>query len=86
MYLLLDPYFQIITHCSVLVLQGAWIRAGVNDTTRYVPVNLATTKTGIKVCFVLTAVQAHTGLDQTIKFETKTAGLTCNLETYLVTL
>ena len=64
-------------------LKELWVRAGVGDTTRYLPVHTLADKIG-SLCSVLPAVHALTGCDTTSKFGTKPAGLKVNPSKYLM--
>lgn len=55
-----------------------WMRAGVGDSIRYIPVHVLAGKQGHELCDVLPAVHALTGCDITSKFGTKLAALKAN--------
>jgi len=61
-------------------LEELWIKTGVRDTSRYVPVHDRAGKIGRGLCQVLPAVHTLTGCDYTSKFGTKHAALKANPE------
>ena len=56
-------------------LKELWVRAGVGDTTRYVPLHTLFDRLGYQLCAVLPAVHSLTGCDTTSKVGTKKAAL-----------
>ena len=64
-------------------LKELWIRAGVGNTTRYIPLYIITQTLGTEICKVLIALHHLTGCDSTSKFGTKAAGLKSNPAFYL---
>ena len=56
-------------------LQELWIRAGVGNTTRYVPLHTLGEKLGSSITSTLIALHHLTGCDSTSKFGTKAAAL-----------
>ena len=64
-------------------LSELWFRAGVGDTTRFVPLHTLYQKLGSKLCEVLPALHSLTGCDVTSKVGTKKAALKASPETYL---
>ena len=56
-------------------LQELWQKAGVGNTTRYMPIHKLASSHGQELCSVLPAVHSLTGCDSTSKFSTKKAAL-----------
>src|SRR6267154_477406 len=59
-------------------LQELWQKAGVDNTTRYMPIHKLASSHGQELCSVLSAVHSITGCDSTSKFGTKQAALSVN--------
>ena len=64
-------------------LKELWIRAGVGNTTRYIPLHSLADRLGTQICKVLIALHHLTGCDSTSKVGTKAAGLKANPGHYL---
>ena len=64
-------------------LKELWMRAGIADTTRYLPVHTLATNIG-PLCSVLPALHALSGCDTTSKVGTKAAALKANPTEYLL--
>ena len=64
-------------------LQECWIRVGVANTTRYIPIHTLADKVGQLVQF-LPAIHALTGTDITSKFGTNASALKIEPEKYLI--
>ena len=64
-------------------LREIWIRAGVGNTTRYIPLHVLAERLGRETCKVLVAMHHLTGCDSTSKFGTKASGLKANPHHYL---
>ena len=64
-------------------LQELWIKAGVGDTTRFIPIHTVALRIGKELCQVLTALHALSGCDYTSKVGTKVATLKACPTTYL---
>lgn len=64
-------------------LREMWIRAGVGNTTRFIPFHILAERLGTETCKVLVALHHLTGCDSTSKFGTKAAGLKANPDHYL---
>ena len=62
----------------VIGIQELWIRTGIRDSTRIIPVQVLVETFSPEMCSVLPAVHALTGADYTSKFGTKKVGLNCN--------
>jgi hypothetical protein len=74
--LVLGVYFWTTFHCQGL--HELWIRAGVGDTTRYIPIHTMAQNIGVDTCKILPALHSITGSDTTSKFGTKAAALKAN--------
>lgn len=59
-------------------LKELWFRAGVGNTTRYIPLHTLGDRMGTQACKVLIAIHQLTGCDSTSKCGTKAAGLKAN--------
>jgi hypothetical protein len=59
-------------------LKELWIRVGVGNTMRYIPIHSLADKLGTQICKVLIALHHLTGCDSTSKVGTKAAGLKAN--------
>ncbi|KAG1682452.1 Solute carrier family 22 member 2 [Nymphon striatum] len=64
-------------------LQELWVKAGVGDSTRFIPIHTLASRLGSALCHVLPAVHMLTGCDYTSKVGTKQAALNNHPETYL---
>lgn len=64
-------------------LQEMWIRAGVGNTTRYIPLHVLGEKLGSDTSKILVALHHLTGCDSTSKFGTKAAALKADPVHYL---
>ena len=60
-----------------------WLRRGVGDKTRFIPVHVTAVKVGKPVCEVFPATCVLTGCDITSKFGTKAAGIKAQPVLYL---
>ena len=59
-------------------LQQLWLRAGIGDSTRFIPLHTLAARMGTPLCKVLPAVHSLTGCDTTSKIGTKAAALKCD--------
>ena len=59
-------------------LKELWMRAGIGNTTRYIPLHVLAMKMSTDMCKVLVPLHHLTGCDSTSKFGTKAAGLKAN--------
>jgi len=64
-------------------LEQLWVRAGVGDTTRYVPLHTLFQRVGHQLCAVLPAVHSLTGCDITSRIGSKKAALQVEPEKFL---
>lgn len=64
-------------------LEELWVKAGLMDSTRYIPIHILAENIGIKLCNVLPAVHCLTGCDYTSKFGTKKSALKANPTDFL---
>ena len=64
-------------------LKELWVRAGVGDTTRYIPLHTLYEWQGSELCKVLPALHSLTGCDTTSRVGTKKAALKTNPEKIL---
>ena len=64
-------------------LNELWVKAGVGDSTRFIPLHTLAIRLWQDLCQVLPAVHALTGCDFTSKVGTKHAALTAQQERYL---
>lgn len=64
-------------------LEELWVKTGVADSTRYIPIHILARKIGRDLHQVLPAVHTLTGCDYTSKVGTKHAALMVNPETHL---
>jgi len=64
-------------------LRELWLRGGVGDRTRFIPLHVIADKVGRPMCEVLPAMHALTGCDITSKFGTKAAGIKAEPVLYL---
>lgn len=74
--IVLHIYFWNMLHNQGL--KELWVKAGLGDTTRYIPIHTLANKLGQDLCKVLPAVHNLTGSDYTSKFGTKAASLKAN--------
>ena len=73
-----DVIVALLYHMPVFLqhnLKELWVRAGVGDTTRYVPLHTLFDRLGSNFCAVLPAIHSLTGCDITSKVGTKKAAL-----------
>lgn len=73
-----DVTVALLYHMPVFIQHGIeelWVRAGVGDTTRYLPLRKLFQRLGDSLCNVLPAVHSLTGCDITSKVGTKKAAL-----------
>ena len=73
-------YWDYLKKCG---LKELWMRAGIGNTTQYIPLHALAMKVGTDKCKVLIALHHLTGCDSTSKFGTKAAGLKANPHLYL---
>ena len=76
-----DVIVALLYHMPVFQRKGLgelWVRAGVGETTRYMPLHTMYEKLGHDLCRVLPAVHSLTGCDITSKVGTKKNGLKAN--------
>ena len=81
-----DVLVLFLYHWSALNSHGLeelWIKAGVADTSRYIPLHSLSAKIGPELCRILPAIHSLTGCDFTSKFGTKLASLQANPGLYL---
>ena len=81
-----DVLVLLIYYWNVLNEQGleeVWIRAGVGNSVRHIPVHTLCAKLGSDVCRILPSVHAISGCDNTSKVGTKSAALKANPVMYL---
>lgn len=81
-----DVFILLIFYWSKLNengLEELWVKTGVADSTRYIPIHILAKKIGRGLCQVLPAVHTLTGCDYTSKVGTKHAALMANPETHL---
>lgn len=64
-------------------LKELWMRGGVGDSIRYIPVHTLATKIGLPLCQVLPAAHQLTGSDSNSKFGTKLGALKAKPELFL---
>lgn len=75
-------HYWYILHSEGLVRE-LWIRAGVGDSTRYIPVHIVAPRIGKELCYLLPVVHTLTGCDCTSRVGTKHAALNANPFEYL---
>ena len=80
MVVLLIHYWDIL-HSEGL--HELWIRAGVGNSTRYIPIHILAPRIGKEFCYLLPLVHTLTGSDYTSKVGTKHAALIANPCEYL---
>lgn len=81
-----DVVVALLHHMPVFLqhdLEELWVRAGVGDSTRYVPLHILFERLGCQLCAVLPAVHSLTGCDITSKVGTKKAALNAEPENLL---
>lgn len=81
-----DVFVLLMHYWDILHSEGLrelWIRAGVGDSTRYIPVHILAPKIGKELCYLLPLVHTLTGCDYTSKVGTKHAALNANPSEYL---
>ena len=81
-----DVIVALLYHMPVFLQKGLkelWVRAGVGDTTRYMPLHILYERLGSELCKVLPALHSLTGCDITSKVGTKKAALKANPEILL---
>ena len=81
-----DVIVALLYHMPVFLRKGLeelWVRAGVGETTRYVPLHTMYEKLRHDLCRVLPAVHSLTGCDITSKVGTKKTALKANPERLL---
>jgi len=64
-------------------LEELWMKAGVGNSTRFIPIHILSLRIGPGLCKVLPSIHMLTGCDYTSKVGTKLAALTTNPETHL---
>ena len=81
-----DVFVLMVFYWNVLHSHGLselWVKAGVGDSTRFIPIHVLAAQIGENLCQVLPAVHVLTGCDYTSKIGTKHAALMTNPEHYL---
>jgi hypothetical protein len=81
-----DVFVVAMYFYHLLVAHGLaelWLRGGVGDKTRFIPLHVIAATVGKPVCEVLPATHALTGCDITSKFGTKAAGIKAQPVLYL---
>lgn len=81
-----DVVVALLYHMQVFLqhnLEELWVRAGLGDTTRYVPLHTLFQNLGQQLCAVLPALYSLTGCDITSKVGTKKAALKADPERFL---
>ena len=81
-----DVIVTLLYHMPVYVhhgIQELWVKAGVGDTTRFIPLHTLFQRQGPSLCNVLPAVHSLTGTDITSKVGTKKAALKAEPEKFL---
>ena len=81
MYFFLLIYYWDILHSNGL--SELWMKAGISDSARYIPIHILTSRAGAYLYHMLPAVLTFTGCDYTGKFGTKCASLKVNSYIYL---
>ena len=82
-----DVIVALLSHMPMFLRKGLeelWIRAGVGENTRYVPLHTMNGKLGNDLCRVLPALHSLTGCDITSKVGTKKSALKANPERLLM--
>lgn len=80
-FVLLLYYWDELHSCG---LRELWVKTGVGDSTRFIPIHTLFTSVGKDLCKVLPAVHTLTGCDYTSKVGTKNAALKAEPTEYLV--
>lgn len=81
-----DVFVLMVFYWNVLHSHGLtelWVKAGAEDSTRFIPIHVLAAQIGENLCQVLPAVHVLIGCDYTSKIGTKHAALTTNPENYL---
>ena len=81
-----DVFVLLMHYWGILHSEGLkefWVRAGVGDTTRYIPVHILAPRIGQELCYLLPLVHTLTGCDYTSKVGIKYAALNVNPSEYL---
>ena len=81
-----DVIVTLLYHMKRFLNQGLkelWVRAGVGDTSRYIPIHVLHDRMGGDLCSVLPAVHSLTGCDITSKVGTKKSALKAHPEKVL---
>ncbi len=81
-----DVLVALLHHCMILRnhgLQELWMKAGIADTTQYIPVHTLAVKKSHDICRVLPAIHALSGCDSVSKFGTKLSALKADPVKYL---
>lgn len=65
------------------IINELWVKAGVANTSRFIPLHTLSTQIGVELCHALPAIHTLTGCDYTSKFGTKTAALKADPLAYL---
>lgn len=76
-----DIFVLLLYYWQTLQVQGLfelWMKAGVRDSTRHIPIHLLASRIGLDLCKVLPAVHTLTGCDYTSKVGTKPAAIKAN--------
>ena len=74
--LVLLMYYWDILHSNSL--SELWMKAGIADSTTYIPIHILTFRVGADLCHVFPTVHTLTGCDYTSKFGTESAALKVN--------
>ena len=84
----IDVLITLLYHMPVLLLNGLeelWIKGGLGDTTRYIPLHTMYTKVGVEACLVVLALHTLlTGCDITSKVGSKKAAMAANPALFLL--
>jgi len=64
-------------------LEELWMKAGVGNSTRFIPIHILSLRIGPSLCKVLPTIHTLTGCNYTSEIGTKLAALTANPETHL---
>ena len=81
-----DVFVLLMHYWDILHSEGLkelWIRAGVGDSVRYIPVHILAPRIGQELCYLLPLVHTMAGYDYTSKVGTKHAALNANSSEYL---
>ena len=82
-----DVLVLLLYYCDELQSCGLcelWVKSGVGDSTRYIPIHTLFTSVGKDLCKVMPAVHTLTGCDYTSKVGTKNAAFKAEQTEYLV--